>query len=204
MNTIFRRSSMAGAGAVMLALALLLPAAANAQEGQADEKDLTVSSTQVITGTMTIDCSTFTEADRERAIRENKNLCGALDATGQGGFKLSAASDPISARGSTVSDCGVASIYVDRWSGNQLRISYGLHSTQGVIITRSVTATWGPVPTGSNFDFGAVGQTSYSNSLIRAGLPSNAKAGATLRGTVSTAGWGFVCWVVADDPVHKL
>lgn len=196
---------MAGAGAVMLALALLLPAAANAQEEQAGEKHLTVSSTQVITGTMTIDCSTFTEADRARAIRENKNLCGALDATAQGGFKQGAASGPISPQGSNVNDCGVASIYVDRWSGNKLRISYGLHSTQGAIITRSVTATWGPVPTGSNFDFGAVGQASYSNSLIKTGLPSsNAKAGATLRGTVSMTGWGFVCWVVADDPVHKL
>ncbi|WP_460802251.1 hypothetical protein [Microbacterium sp. GXF6406] len=181
------------AAAAVLTLAVCLPTSAYASTADGENLVVGASSTQVITQPMTIDCSTFSEADRERAIKENLNLCGALG-------------DPagMATLGQTVSDCGVSSIYVDRNSGGRLRISYGMHSTVGAIVTRSVDVTWGPFDTGSNFDFGAVGNASYSNSLTRASIPSGAKAGGTLRGTVAIAGWTFACWVAADDPVHSL
>lgn len=191
-----RPSFLAGAGAVVLGLTFLLPTSAYAGDGSAPAKNLVSHQTEVIPGTMTIDCSTFSEEDRQRAIRENLNLCGSLNTNDDGA---------VSTRGQTVGDCGVSSIYVEKW-GSKLRISYGMHSTAGVIVTRSITATWGPAATGSNYDFGAVGTENYTNSIFSSNgtVSSGSKAGGTLRGSVAIAGWTFACWVSADDPVHKV
>ncbi|MEU4014977.1 hypothetical protein AB0E56_06865 [Microbacterium sp. NPDC028030] len=188
-----RKSAVSGAGATLFALALWVPTAAQATTtGPIDVVDETES--PVTLAPMTIDCETFSESDRQRAIIEGINLCGALSGDGSTNAE----------KAQTVGDCGVSSIYVDRNSGGNLRISYGLHSTAGPIIARSVTATWGPFDTGSNYDLGPVGQESYSNSLTGASVPRGAIGGGTLRGSVTIAGWTFTCDIVADDPVHPL
>ena len=167
-----RKSTLGFAGVAVLALTAFLPTSAYASTADADEPTVSAPASAVIVSPMTIDCDTFSEADRVRAVEENLNLCGALS------------DDPgaSAARGQTTGDCGTSSIYVDRNSGGRLRISYGMHSTKGVIVTRSLTATWGPFDTGSNYDFGAVGQESYTNSLTRASVPKGARGGGTLRG----------------------
>lgn len=187
MNSKMRKIVAGVAGATAALVLAAAPLTANAAERP--EPVIAAASTAITQSKMEIDCSTFSEADRQKAIAENLNICGSLGAT---------------ARGVVNADCGTSTFYVDRSSTGKLRISYGLFSSKGTIVTRSLTSTWGPALVGDNYDFGAVGRDTYSNTFEKGNLPRPSQIGGTLRGTVTIAGWTFSCNIVNDVAVRRI
>ncbi|MFJ4167789.1 hypothetical protein ACIPY5_19730 [Microbacterium sp. NPDC089698] len=186
------RTWFAGAAAaVLVSLAVVNPGAgAFAAEGGLDTATPAVEST-VETVPMTIDCSTFTEQDRQKAVSLGLNYCGALAGAGA-----------VTTRGTTPANCGTASVYAER-AGGQMRVSWGLHSTSGPMLERFLSLEWGPMNSGGYPDSYVMYTEDYSNS-INTGTVKSGKAGATLRGWVAILGWNFTCTVLADDPPHYI
>ncbi|MDR6868878.1 hypothetical protein J2Y69_003504 [Microbacterium resistens] len=137
---------------------------------------------------MTWNCSELTEADRQKAISENINMCGVLDAPGA-----------IQTKGSSNFGCGTTYIYVDRWF-DQIRVSYSLYSSEGIMIGRSLNVYWEGWSNGSNYDFGGVNSDSYSNTVTGANLPGyQVSESAYMSGTVAILGRTITCGVWVED-----
>lgn len=170
-----------------LVVALFVPSAAHAQPVSAPDVERTT-----YTYSMQVDCSTFSEADRERAIRENISLCGVNEQASEG----------VTTFGQTTADCGTSAVYVDSVNG-AARISYGMHSTVGPMVLRDLYVNYGPAVAGEKHDFGALGSPDYSNYFTITGVKGK-KMGATLSGSVLIAGWTFSCWVYASEPQRTI
>lgn len=167
---------------IAIMVALLTPASASARGDRADLEE-----GETIVVSMEVDCSTFSEADRQRAIRENVRLCGVNGASPGG----------VTTFGQTTNTCGTAAVYVDSVNG-AARISYGMHSTLGTMLLRDLYVNYGPAVGGTKHDFGALGSSNYSNHFTISGVKGK-KMGATLSGNVLIAGWTFACWVSAYE-----
>lgn len=101
------KKNLFGVGVLAAAAAMLLtPATAQAVPVGVAERE-------VIQIPMEWDCSTFTEADRQKAVAENIDICGALGDQESG----------ISARVTNPGNCGTASMYVDKRNSNTRRVS---------------------------------------------------------------------------------
>lgn len=168
----------------MAVSALLTPAAAMAAPDSSTSPEHEVTVTEFA---MKIDCSTFSESDRERAVKEGLDLCGSLSGN-----------EGVSTRGQNTSNCGTAAVYVDKRGGNGVRISWGLHSTMGNMIFRTLYVNYGPGVSGSFPDISAMATPDYSNRLNLTGTGGK-KMGATLSGVVTIFGWTFGCSVYAYE-----
>lgn len=135
---------------------------------------------------MSWDCSGFTEADRQKAVREQINVCGALD---------QAQGKPQS-RVRITGDCGTAMMYIQKNGDGNRVVSWGMSSTAGPMIGRAINVSW----TGGGFyDLSPMWQTDYSNSRV---VKSKTKIGGTINGNVTIYGWKVSCSVYSySNPV---
>lgn len=135
--------------------------------------------TQVVSVPMLADCSGVDAEELARMDRAELGLCGAAGA------------DP-GTRGQVTGTCGTASIYTDRSSNGKGRVSWGLHSTKGVMIARDLQVTWGPAGGNTIHDITTMYSADYSNSRTVLG---NGKLGASMHGNVGLLGWTITCGI---------
>lgn len=188
-----RKAGGALASMIVAFLVLVAPSAANAVTPGTQEATANVASESAGIYQMKVDCSTFSEADRQRAIEENLSICD-VRARASDGSKV-----PLD---QNTNNCGTAALYVDSNNG-KARYSYGLHSTKGIIILRDLYVNYGPAVAGTKHDFGAWGSESYSNTFTVGGVKGK-KMGGTLTGGVGIAGWTFQCSVYAYEGAIKI
>lgn len=140
----------------------------------------------VVTVPMTVDCSTMTPKATEYAVAHHISICGVGEtSTATTGSRLA------HPNGQGTGNCGTASIYVDGIGKGHARVSWGLHSTKGIMVARDLGITWGPAHSGTFADISPMFGEDYSNHKDFTGVKGY--MGASMHGTVGILSGEVAC-----------